>query len=391
MKNKQKHIISLIILSILIVFPSVEGEAQIKNKGMENKQRTARTFRYIADKSPEYTAKLAKEVFALCPPLYPERFDRRMWRLWGLKVSDYPLDDSDRYPFGTYIVPSHDDYTKPTTIPPNISSFIMPDDSPYPLSDKNRIGAGWLSTWLKYGRDDINKNIVGELYKKYDDLDWDKLMDNFKSALVQNDYYGYTLLREFLTNPMRETPTLEKIGNNFRAVVNRPEVLLYIEPFDDNYAIDTIRSREIIQVCETGHDSYYFAEIERPVESPVAGADGYATLQGRSETIYGYVKKFEVKQYTDANLLAEFQTADTTKSKLGKINDPDGYVNIRKGMNAQSEILGKIQKTDVFNFWEIPGSNWCVVKTQNGILGFVYKDRIEVKTETGDWVILDED
>ncbi|NDV65330.1 hypothetical protein D0T60_08755, partial [Bacteroides sp. 224] len=33
-----------------------------------------------------------------------------------------------------------------------------------------------------------------------------------RESLLSNNYYGYTLLREFCENPMRETPILEKIG-----------------------------------------------------------------------------------------------------------------------------------------------------------------------------------
>jgi hypothetical protein len=510
---------------------------------MENSKNSTRRFRCIADEQPEYTAKLAKEVFALCPPLHPYRFDRRVWRLWGLKVSDYPQDSlviiggngftgllvlSPKYrliwmktlrdnpvlgdvvpktfpaehyalfyryvmmddkealipyhekfkklidsigvectedfmisayvyaifdgreelmkyidknksyetlligPSGfystdvisnirmdavglyvqrelqkgrllyffdyetanefneSYVTPCTNDYLKPPRNPPHISRFLMDGESPYPISEGNRLGAGWLSTWLKYGRDDINRNIISELYKKYDS-DWQGMLDDFKAAIEKNNYYGYTLLREFLTNPMRELPTLEKIGNHSRAVGLQPEIRLYIEPFGDSYAIDTIRTGEIVQIYETGHDAYYFTEIQRPVESPVADYDGYAKIIDRKETVYGYVKKSEVRRHTDADLLAEYQSADTAKSKRGVINDPDGYVNIRKEMNAQSKVLGKIVKKEIFNYWEVPGSNWCVVKTQEGIFGFVYKDRIKEKLNTGGWVILDDD
>ncbi|MDR0541210.1 MAG: SH3 domain-containing protein [Dysgonamonadaceae bacterium] len=515
---------------------------------MENSIDITRRFRCIADEQPEYTAKLAKEVFELCPPLPPYRFDRRMWRLWGLKVSDYPKDSlviiggdgftgllvlSPKYrliwmktlhedpvlgddvpetfpaehyalfyrymmmddrealkpyhekysklidsigvvsvddfmisayanavfdgrkelveyidrktdeclfctpfgfyrihlmsnirmdavalyiqrelkkgrllyfsqygekhpkdapePYDVYIVPSYRrGYTQPATVLPYITNFTIPSsENPYPISEGSRLGAGWLSAWLKYGREDINRYIISELYKKYD-LDWQPMMDKFKADLEENDYYGYTLLREFLTNPMRETPTLTKIGNHSRAVSLKPEILLYIEPFDDSYAIDTIRSGEIIQIYETGHDNYFFTEAERPIESPIADYEGYAKITDGKETVFGYVKKSEVKRHTDADLLAEYQAA-AAKSKRGKINDPDGYVNIRKEMNAQSEILGKILKKEIFDYWEVLGSNWCVVKTQGGIDGFVYKDRIKEKLDTGGWTILDED
>jgi hypothetical protein len=210
-----------------------------------------------------------------------------------------------------------------------------------------------------------------------------------RDSIRNNDYYGYAILREFCENPMRETSTLEKTGASFKGTVKENSALLYLEPFAGSYDIDIIRPDETFKAYEMGHDDYYFVEVIKPVESPVAGPDGYAMILDRTETVYGYLKKSEVREYTDADTLR--QTADTAKSKLGKINDPDGYVNIRREMNAQSEILGKIQKKDVFSYWEVLDSNWCVVKTQDGIFGFVYKDRIKEKLNTGGWVILDDD
>jgi hypothetical protein len=129
-------------------------------------------------------------------------------------------------------------------------------------------------------------------------------------------------------------------------------------------------------------------EAVKPVESPVAGPDGYAVIIDRTETVYGYMKKTEVRAFTDEDIIK--QTVIPSNSKRGRINDPDGYANIRKERNAQSEIVGKLLKKEIFDYWEIQGNNWYPVKTQNGICGFVHKDRIKEKIEAGGW-ILDED
>ena len=221
-------------------------------------------------------------------------------------------------------------------------------------------------------------NLVGNSFGK----------EATRDSLRTNNYYGYAILREFCENPMREMPTLEKIRTAFKGTVRGKSALLYLEPFADSYDIDTIQPMETFNACEMGHDDYYLVEVVKPVESPIAGPDGYALILDRTETVYGYLKKSEVREYTDADTL---QTATATKSKSGRINDPDGYVNIRKEMNAQSEILGKILKKEVFDYWEIPGSNWWAVKTRSGTVGFVYKDRIKEHLNTGGWVILDED
>jgi hypothetical protein len=206
-----------------------------------------------------------------------------------------------------------------------------------------------------------------------------------RSNIRSNNYYGYTLLREFCENPMREMPTLEKIGTSFRASVKEKNTLLLLEPFADSYDIDTVQSEEFLKVYEMGHDDYYFVEVVKPVESPVAGRDGYAMILDRTETVYGYIPKTQVKPLTDADILQWEITRDTVKSKQGIINDPDGYVNIRKEQNAKSEILGQIKKNEVFHYWELP-ANWCVVETKTGLRGFIYKDRIKEYRDNGGWI-----
>ena len=104
MENEQRNMWLIIIvlvafvLGIFVLMSFTTGDS-VEEKGKKQEvqkessaPKKTRLFKCIADTEPEYTAKLAKEVFALCPPLSPGRFDRRMWRLWGLKVSDYPPD-----------------------------------------------------------------------------------------------------------------------------------------------------------------------------------------------------------------------------------------------------------------------------------------------------------
>lgn len=64
-----------------------------------------------------------------------------------------------------------------------------------------------------------------------------------------------------------------------------------------------------------------------------------------------------------------------TKDKIGQINDPDGYTNIRKEANVKAQIVGKILKNEYF-FYEDYNSNWCKVLTQDNKKGFVHKSRI---------------
>lgn len=137
-----------------------------------------------------------------------------------------------------------------------------------------------------------------------------------------------------------------------------------------------------------GHDDYYFVEIEKPVESPVAGPDGYAMILDRTELVYGYVLKNKVRPITDADLLTMSQYNDLEKSRTAIIDDSDGYTNIRAEQNTKSDIVGRIEQKTFFNYWATP-SNWYIVQTKDGLRGFVYKDKIRDKIDAGGWTILD--
>lgn len=139
--------------------------------------------------------------------------------------------------------------------------------------------------------------------------------DTIRITIRENNYYGYTLLREFCENPMREMPTFEKVGESFQAKVKEPNTLLYLEPFADSYDIDTVQPDETLTAYEMGYDDYYFIEIQKPVESPVAGPDGYAMIIDRSETVYGYLPKLHVTEYTVPEISIEMQNIEIPTSK----------------------------------------------------------------------------
>ena len=60
------------------------------------------------------------------------------------------------------------------------------------------------------------------------------------------------------------------------------------------------------------------------------------------------------------------------------IEDPDGYSNIRADKSTSSKILDKVksgEKIDVLD----DTSNWYLIKTKEGLKGYVHKSRIKIK------------
>ena len=252
--------------------------------------------------------------------------------------------------------------------------------------------AGNLSFFLQLRCKKNNSFIIKYMSGQFDESDIYSYLrkerqDSIRNLIRSNNYYGYAILREFCENPEREMPTLEKIGTSFNAKVVPSKTLLYLEPYPDSYDIDTIKQEEIFKVYEMGYDDYYFVEVIKPVESPVAGPDGYAMILDRTETVYGYIRKSEVKEVSESEIESQKIKTQSGKHKLGLIDDPDGYVNIRKSMSTESEVIEKIEEKELFFYWEIADSNWWYVETKDAVKGFVHKSRIKEKIDAGGWII----
>lgn len=61
----------------------------------------------------------------------------------------------------------------------------------------------------------------------------------------------------------------------------------------------------------------------------------------------------------------------------GVIDDPDGYVNLRKEKSADSPIIAKVKKDEPFEFQCNANETWCKVKLASGVTGWMHYGRIK--------------
>ena len=62
----------------------------------------------------------------------------------------------------------------------------------------------------------------------------------------------------------------------------------------------------------------------------------------------------------------------------GVIDDPDGYVNLRKEKSADSPIIAKVKNDEPFAFESKENETWCKVKLASGVTGWVHYSRIKL-------------
>jgi uncharacterized protein YgiM (DUF1202 family) len=98
---------------------------------------------------------------------------------------------------------------------------------------------------------------------------------------------------------------------------------------------------------------------------------GIAALLSTFLSIYGEFKP---------HMIEKEKQSEEKKEELVRacVNDPDGWVNLRKLPDVNSEIIAKINNGF---FVEILGKekNWFFVKTHNNKTGYIYFDRLEIQ------------
>lgn len=80
-------------------------------------------------------------------------------------------------------------------------------------------------------------------------------------------------------------------------------------------------------------------------------------------------------------LIFLFAFNQLSAQKIGIINDPDGYTNIRRSNGASFEVVGKIEEAEQFRYFPDTEPNWWDIETipyyRTPLNGFVHKSRIQ--------------
>jgi uncharacterized protein YgiM (DUF1202 family) len=62
----------------------------------------------------------------------------------------------------------------------------------------------------------------------------------------------------------------------------------------------------------------------------------------------------------------------------GLIDDPDGYVNLRKDKRADAAVIIKVKAGEPFQFQKKADEDWCRVKLKSGVSGWMHYSQIKL-------------
>ena len=80
---------------------------------------------------------------------------------------------------------------------------------------------------------------------------------------------------------------------------------------------------------------------------------------------------------SEETVTREFQGFAGVPEFRGVIDDPDGYVNLRKDKRADAPVVAKVKAGEPFEFQKKEHDDWCRVKLESGVGGWMHYSRIK--------------
>jgi hypothetical protein len=74
----------------------------------------------------------------------------------------------------------------------------------------------------------------------------------------------------------------------------------------------------------------------------------------------------------------EYEGFADVQQHRGVIDDPDGYVNLRREKSADAVIIAKVKRDEPFSFERKENEIWCKVRLDSGVTGWMHYSRIKL-------------
>lgn len=253
----------------------------------------------------------------------------------------------------------------------NINSDLEYNFNSYILNnDKNSFN------WLKFNQKELLETLVVE-YGFNQDKELLKFI--FKDFDFDNKTLFHNLIfsKDIKTGEFRLREALLKDIEN---IVYGGGVVGYTEAKEGN-GYNSLS--EIVEIIRKNSKQYFEPEkniaslYERDLSIGIVGhVESNLTTDTKYKTFLknnNYFGNSRLKDYAEDVFGDDVNTNDSII--IYKIQDPDGYTNLRKDKNTTSSILEKIKTGEIVEVVQQSG-DWYLVKTKSGNQGYVFKTKI---------------
>ena len=194
------------------------------------------------------------------------------------------------------------------------------------------------------------------------------------------------IFKEKLENFNKNMSVEDFDANNLSSLINNEtffDLQYYTDSswltyFIEKYKIDGTTLNHLMQEAISNED---FNAVKILLDHGyIVSAKDLEIIEDTKKNVQETIKEDKKEGYetylVSESKIDKISTLSNSKFTTNKIQDPDGYTNLRKDKTATSEILQKIKSGEHIDVLDNTG-DWFLIKTKEGKQGYVHKSRIK--------------
>lgn len=175
-------------------------------------------------------------------------------------------------------------------------------------------------------------------------------------------------------------PPKQELSNNYLGL-SKPDLLSKLEEDINKKQTNKYfyNSLDSISPFVDGADAEYYLEIY--AKSLINDCNNFKKYKNKKDIDINVITFFTKSTSYSKNIAKSIKECKLYKGREFKVQDSDGYVNLREGTGTDSHTIRKVKNDEKVRAIYIDSVDWKAVITSDNLIGFIHSSRLKPVTK----------